>query len=266
MPTRENAPRGAPCWIDLFTSDVERSRQFYSEVFGWAAEAPAEEYGGYFIFTKDGVEVAGGMPNGPESGIADGWSVHLATADAAKTLEVATSNGGQVLVPVMQVGDLGSMAAVIDPGGARIGMWQAGAFPGFRVFGEAGTPGWFELLTRDYEAAVSFYREVFGWETQVMSDTPELRLTTLSDGDSQLAGIMDASGILPEGVASHWRVYFGVDDADATLARIVELGGKIVRQAEDTPFGRLAAASDPTGGEFKLVAPNEAMPARTSPN
>jgi hypothetical protein len=32
--------------------------------------------------------------------------------------------------------------------------------------------------------------------------------------------------------------------------------------AEDTPYGRLAEAADPTGAHFKLVAPNEAMPAR----
>ena len=49
-----------------------------------------------------------------------------------------------------------------------------------------------------------------------------------SDGDAQLAGIMDASGFLPDGVPAHWSVYFGVDDTDATLAKVVELGGSIV--------------------------------------
>jgi uncharacterized protein len=45
-----------------------------------------------------------------------------------------------------------------------------------------------------------------------------------------------------------------VDDADAALAQIVDLGGSIVMSAEDTPFGRLATAADPTGALFKLVA------------
>ncbi|MDQ1752930.1 MAG: uncharacterized protein QOE71_3986, partial [Pseudonocardiales bacterium] len=56
--------------------------------------------------------------------------------------------------------------------------------------------------------------------------------------------------------------YFGVDDADVALARIDELGGSTRRAAEDTPYGRLATAADPSGAQFKLVAPNEAMPAR----
>ena len=66
---------------------------------------------------------------------------------------------------------------------------------------------------------------------------------------------MDANGFLPDGVPAHWSVYFGSDDADATLARISELGGSVVRPAEDTPYGRLAQAADPTGALFKLVQP-----------
>jgi hypothetical protein len=44
-----------------------------------------------------------------------------------------------------------------------------------------------------------------------------------------------------------------VEDADAALAKITELGGSIVRPAEDTPYGRLAEAADPTGVHFKLI-------------
>jgi len=51
---------------------------------------------------------------------------------------------------------------------------------------------------------------------------------------------------------SYWAVYFGVDDADKTLARITDLGGGVVQAAEDTPYGRLATASDPTGALLKL--------------
>jgi uncharacterized protein len=92
------------------------------------------------------------------------------------------------------------------------------------------------------------------WDTHVAGDAPEFRYTTLGEGDAQLAGIMDASAFLPEGVPAHWSIYFGVDDTDAALARIVELGGSVIVPAEDTPYGRLAQAADPTGARFKLVA------------
>ena len=253
MPKRDSAPVGAPCWIDLFTSDPDRARAFYGELFGWTSEE-AEEDGGYVNFFKDGLGVAGCMRNDGQSGAPDGWSVYLATEDAKATVDAAQAHGGQVIVPAMDVMDLGTMAVVTDAGGAAIGAWQPGVHQGFAVHAEPGAPGWFELHTRDYDATVEFYREVFAWDAHVMSDTPEFRYTTLGEGDGQLAGIMDASAFLPEGVPALWSIYFGVEDTDAALARIADLGGATVQPAEDTPYGRLAQAADPTGALFKLVA------------
>jgi hypothetical protein len=266
MPTRETAPIGAPCWIDLQTSSAERSRDFYGRLFGWTADEPAEQFGGYFTFSRDGVPVAGCMPSQPGDAPTDFWSVYLSTDDAAKTLDAVAPAGGQVVVPAMAVGDLGTMAIVTDAGGAVVGLWQPNQFAGITVLGEPGAPSWFELLTRDYQAAIGFYREVFRWDTTAISDTPELRYTTLRDpgSDGWLAGIMDAAGFLPDGAPAAWSVYIGVDDADATLAKAAELGGSIVAAAQDTPYGRLATAADPAGAQFKLVAPNEAMPSTVS--
>ena len=255
MPTRTSVPRGAPCWVDLMTSDPERARAFYSQLFGWTAEEPNEEFGGYFNFTFRGVRVGGGMKAQPDAGMPDVWSIYLATDDAAKTAELASANGGQAIVEPMQVGDLGTMAVITDPGGAAIGMWQPGSFPGLELIDESSTPAWFELLTRDYDASLEFYRQVFGWETQVMGDTPEFRYTVAKDGEEQVAGVMDASGFLPAGVPAHWSVYFRTDDADATIARARELGGSVIQPAEDTPYGRLATLADPTGAAFKLIGP-----------
>lgn len=36
------------------TSDPDRSRAFYGELFGWTSEVAGEEYGGYFNFSNDG--------------------------------------------------------------------------------------------------------------------------------------------------------------------------------------------------------------------
>ena len=61
MTKRESAPPGVPCWADLWTSDVEGSREFYGRLFGWEAQEPSAEFGGYFMFNRHGVPVAGGM-------------------------------------------------------------------------------------------------------------------------------------------------------------------------------------------------------------
>src|ERR1700675_3907658 len=100
MPARDKAPIGAPCWIDLMSSDTERSRSFYGQLFGWTAEEPAEEFGGYFTFTKDGPPVAACMASQPGAPMSpsDIWSVSLATDDAKKTADTSAANGGQVYV------------------------------------------------------------------------------------------------------------------------------------------------------------------------
>src|SRR5687768_9775665 len=104
MPTRDAAPMpGAPCWIELFTSDTDKARAFYGELFGWTSETAGPEYGGYINFSRDGVQVAGCMLNDGSSGAPDFWMTYLSTDDAQKTVDAAQANGGQVHVAPMQV-------------------------------------------------------------------------------------------------------------------------------------------------------------------
>ena len=251
MPKRDVAPTGSPCWIELFTSDVERSRAFYGELFGWTSEDPKAEFGGYFNSFIGEELVAGGMHNDGESG-PDRWNVYLASDDAQQTVEAAGAQGAQVVVPAMDVMDLGTMAVMIDPGGALIGAWKPGTHKGFGVIDEPGAPSWFELHTRAYDDSVDFYRKVFGWDAHEMSNTPEFRYTTLGAGDDALAGVMDSSNFLAAGEPSSWQVYFRVNDTDATVKKIGALGGAVVHEGHDTPYGRLAVVADPTGAQFRL--------------
>lgn len=254
MSTRNTTPTGSPCWLELATSDPDRSRAFYGELFRWTSTDAGEELGGYINFSRDGAAIAGGMRNDPSWATPDGWSVYLSVTDAQATVDAATAQGSEVQVAPMAVAALGTMAVITDPGGASVGLWQADEFAGYEVFGEAGTPVHFELHTRDYDVAVAFYRDVLGWDAQTEADVPGFRYTTDGQGDGQRAGIMDASAMLPEGVGAHWAIYFGVDDIDKALAQVEDLGGSVVTPAMDTPYGRLATAADPTGAEFRLRA------------
>lgn len=254
MAPRYTAPLGAPCWIDLMSSDTDRAVSFYGDIFGWRAEQGGEEYGGYISLYQGDAIVAGLMKNEADSGYPDGWSTYLSSVDIHATVSAAESAAGTILLQPMDVVTLGRMAVIADPGGASIGVWEPNELTGFAAHGLAGTAYWHELHTRDYPAVVPFYQKVFGWQTEITGDTDEFRYTVQVSGPEQLAGIMDAHGFLPEGVPSSWQVYFGSADVDATLARIVELGGSIVEEAEDTPFGRLAGATDPGGSFFKLTS------------
>lgn len=248
---RPNRINGAPCWIDLFSSDTDKARTFYAALFGWTSEDAGADYGNYINFLKDGKPIAGCMRNDGTTGRPDLWTVYLQVADARATADAAVARGAQVVVPPMDVHALGTMAILGDPAGDGVGLWQPGEHKGFDVVAEPGAPAWFELHTRDYDAAVSFYTDVFGWDAHVAGDSPEFRYTTLGEGDSSQAGIMDAS-VFPPDAPTGWSIYFGVDDVDATLKHVTTLGGTVVMEAQDTPYGRLATAADPTGTSFKL--------------
>ena len=131
MPTCKGAPLGAPCWIDLSTSDVERAKDFYGTVFGWTFESAGPEYGGYISASKDGQPVAGLTYNDPQWNSPDVWTTYLHTADITTTLSAATSAGATTGVEPMEIKDKGGtvirdaedtpygrLAAVADPAGA----------------------------------------------------------------------------------------------------------------------------------------------------
>jgi predicted enzyme related to lactoylglutathione lyase len=256
MPARNTAPIGSPCWVDLWTSDVRGAGTFYGELLGWEAQEPSPEFGGYFMFHRDGVPVAGGMGDMGEMKATNTWKVFLASDDIGATLVSAIDAGAEVISPAADVADLGIQAVMVDPTGAHLGVWQPGTFPGFTVLNEVGAPSWFEIHTGDFDAALEFYRSVFHWEIATVSDSAEFRYATLldPDGGEPLAGVFDGSSFLAPD-AAYWTLYWDVDGTDAAVEKVGALGGSVVQAAEDTPYGRVATVTDPFGATFRLRTP-----------
>ena len=132
MPTRETAPIGAPCWVDLMTSDTDGSRAFYGELFGWTAEEPNAEFGGYFNFTKDGVRVAGCMASQPDRACPTcGRSTWPPTTPRRRSRPPPPTAARSSSSP-WRSGTSAPWPSSTDAGGAAIGMWQPGTFTGLR--------------------------------------------------------------------------------------------------------------------------------------
>ncbi|BBX20368.1 hydroxylase [Mycolicibacterium duvalii] len=251
MPVRSTTPLGAPIWIDLGTSDLDRAQHFYGAVFGWTFESAGPDYGGYVTASRDGRPVAGLMANDPQWNAPDGWTTYLHTADIDATVAAVTAAGGTNCMAPMEVPAKGWMAMITDPTGAVVGLWQPTGHHGYEVVNEHGAPVYHQVTTRDYGAALEFYRSVFGWHTNTVADTDEFRYSTASFDGEELLGVMDGS-VLPDDAPSVWTVFLAADDVDKTVRLVTENGGTVVRAAEDTPYGRLAALADPTGAQFNL--------------
>jgi predicted enzyme related to lactoylglutathione lyase len=53
---------------------------------------------------------------------------------------------------------------------------------------------------------------------------------------------------------SHWLVYFGTDDLEATSDKIKSTGGTLTVEPSDVPGGRILVGQDPQGAFFALFA------------
>jgi predicted enzyme related to lactoylglutathione lyase len=104
-----------------------------------------------------------------------------------------------------------------------------------------------EFSAADLSAAVEFYGNLFGWETQQM---PEMNYATFDPGTPPGGGFNPLSDQVKAGDV---LVYVATDDIDATLAKVESLGGKtLLPQTEIPNVGWFAMFSDPTGNTVGL--------------
>jgi predicted enzyme related to lactoylglutathione lyase len=256
MTNRPVAPTGAPCWVDLWTSDVEVSRHFYSELFGWQAGEPNSDHGGYFMFTRAGTPVAGAMSGMGDTPADDTWKPFFASEDIERTLKLAAARGAAVRQPAMAIDALGHQAVIADPAGAVTGIWQSGTFPGFTVIHEHATPSFIAIDVRDYHAEIAFYRQVFGWDP-LEEEVDGRHYAGYMDPDSNrpIAGIGDEVESLAPGESPQWSVFWQSDDVDASVAKLSAIGGTVIIEPADGGLGRVARVADPSGARFCLFQP-----------
>ena len=254
MPKIDAYVQGTPSYVELQTPDQQAARAFYGSLFGWEiGEVPLDDQGNVYLTpSKGGESVAGIAGQMPEmSGHPAFWGVYLAVDDVDATAAKVEGAGGKVEAGPFDVMDLGRMAAIQDPTGARVNLWQAGTTIGTTIANEPGTPSWNELTTPDLATATKFYSDVLGvgWETMEM---PGGEYTCLVVDGRQVGGAMPPQG---EGIPPHWNVYFNVEDVDASMATAQELGAQVVAPAFDVPgVGRMGFLADPQGATFAVVA------------
>jgi uncharacterized protein len=113
-----------------------------------------------------------------------------------------------------------------------------------------GVPCWVDTSQPDPEAAVDFYRGLFGWEFEdVMPPDAEGKyfIARLHGGD------VAAVGSIPEGAPplALWNTYVAVDSADDAASKVRDAGGAVMMEPFDVmDAGRMAVFADPAGATF----------------
>ncbi len=116
---------------------------------------------------------------------------------------------------------------------------------------------WYDLLTTDPAAAISFYSDVIGWESQAFG--PEYTIFAAKQGP------LGGTAKLPDrakkaGAPPHWTSNVTVADVDATVSEVEKLGGRVINEPANYPnVGRLAVIADPQGAVINVFTPARPM-------
>ncbi|MEU7041185.1 VOC family protein [Streptomyces varsoviensis] len=250
---------GEPCWADVALPDLEAGKRFYGELFGWTFGVSSPEFHHYTQALRDDKAVAGLMPK-PDGRMPTAWGVFFATSDTPGTAARIREAGGQVIEEAVVVGDLGTMGLAVDPGGAFFGTWQGAAHKGFGLRHEPGSFGWVECWTRDAKAVDPFYEAVFGYGSVDFSDNDaglDFVVWTPAgqpaDAEHAALGRAVIDDTFPAELPAHFLIYFMVEDCDAAVRTTTRLGGRVVRDPQDSPYGRFAVLVDDQGASFAVI-------------
>ena len=243
---------GTPCWMSLMVHGMTATQEFYGALFGWKFQPRPQQWGPYVRAVFDGHEVAGIGQLPPDLRLPLAWTPYLASDDVDLTAEKVRHCGGTVGVGPLDTDEAGRLAIACDPSGAVFGIWQAAAHLDAGINEAPGTPTWSELVTRDSASVAKFYETVFGYEKESVLSADFDYATLLVKG-RPVAGVKGLGSALGRDRGPHWMTYFEVADVDASLTRVIDLGGHVLKTPHDTPHGRIAKVADPEGATFSLV-------------
>lgn len=250
-------PHGTFSWADSASSDPDKAKPFYLELFGWDKEdIPMGDGTSYTMMKLDGKDVVGLGPMQDEMkkmGIPSHWNNYIAVDDVDAMVALVKDNGGTVVAEPFDVFDSGRMMVIQDPTGANVAFWQAKNHIGSGVVNKPGAVIWNELSTRDVDKAKAFYSKILGWEYK----TDENNYTMILNKGRMNGGMIqmdDSWGEMPP----TWTTYFNIEDLDKALEKVTTIGGTVMMgKTSAGEVGEFAIIADPAGAVFTIMQANK---------
>jgi len=111
---------GKICYIEIPTTDIDRSVSFYQDVFGWQTRRRSD---GSIAF-DDGVgEVSGTWIIGRPPSTEPGLLIYIMVDSVAATVDTVVASGGRIVQPIgMDAPEI--TARFSDPAGNVLGLYQ----------------------------------------------------------------------------------------------------------------------------------------------
>lgn len=124
--------------------------------------------------------------------------------------------------------------------------------PEMSAYGD-GVPSWIDLSSPDLEASKTFYAALFGWEPRTAPVPEAGGYTLFTLRGKQVAGL---GPIMSPNQPPAWMTYVNESDADGTVKKIADAGGRILMAPMDVmDQGRMAIFADPAGAVLGIWQP-----------
>ncbi|MBI3430576.1 MAG: VOC family protein [Actinobacteria bacterium] len=245
MPQFTEHAHGMPCWIDSVVSNsTDRLAliDFYTALFGWQFDLGTPEMGYYSIARNNGEAVLGIGEQDEGRGL---WITYFTSGKIEVDCKRAADNGAQIIVPPMQIMNLGWMCLLMDPFNTVYGLWQPIEFHGFGVMYEPNSLGWFDHVSEETQPVLDFYKTVLG-----VGSHNEGEMKILTNGDQWFASVSYGEG---SEHTPQWMPVFVVDSLDRIKGKVRELGGEIIIEEMPVPGSAISVFREPVKNAYITV-------------
>jgi uncharacterized protein len=120
--------------VELNTSDIEKAKKFYGQLFDWTLEDVSMGSGGppglqasegKYTMIQPGHGTGGGIVKQAVPGAPSSWLAYVEVSDVAASTQKAKSLGARIMLDVTEVPGAGWMSVIVDPTGAALGLWKS---------------------------------------------------------------------------------------------------------------------------------------------
>lgn len=249
-------------WYELLTTDLDGAKAFYGGLLGWSFRTENSAGVDYTLISAGDVEIAGIFAITEEmaqGGARPLWTGYITVDDADKAAEAVAAKDGAVLMPAMDIPEVGRIAFLADPQGAPFYVMKpcsdAPASPSFAAYEpREGHCAWNELVTADQDAAQDWYGTLFGFvqiDSFDMGPMGEYRIMQNAGQDFAFGAFMQKPQAMP---VSLWTYYFRVPDIDVAVDYIGANGGQVINGPNEIPGGDFVLnAMDSQGAPLALI-------------
>lgn len=109
--------------VELNTTDVDKAKSFYGQLFNWKLEDVPMGDGSDYTMIGVGEGTGGGMLKHPMGGPSM-WLPYMLVDDIEASTAKAKALGATIIRDVTETMGMGWLSIIMDPTGAAFGLWK----------------------------------------------------------------------------------------------------------------------------------------------